>query len=197
VVVAAGNEELEDTIKEAMAAGGDSSYLVADDEADELESTEAAKILAQLIKKVDDYGLIIFGEASGDNYSGQVGSRVAEILDLPQVGSVTKIVIDGEKLRLTRSLEDSVEVVEVMMPAVVIVAADLNEPRIPSVSQVLKAGRKPKEIVDIDELNELDGEKAIVTLSNLAPEVNRKRITIKSAEELVQVLKTEGFMGGN
>ncbi|NLO28909.1 MAG: electron transfer flavoprotein subunit beta/FixA family protein [Actinobacteria bacterium] len=197
VVVAAGSEELEDTIKEAMAAGGDRSIMLADDKAGDLDSAESAEILAQLIKQVDDCGLIIFGEGSGDNYSGQVGSRVAEKLDLPQVGSVTQIIIDGEKLRLTRSLEDSVEIVEVMMPAVVIVTADLNEPRIPSVSQVLKAGRKPKEIISLDELEQPAAEKTLTTLSNLAPEVNRKRITIKSVEELVEILKTEGFVGGN
>lgn len=197
VVIAAGNEELEDTVKEAMAAGGDRSYLVADEKAGSLESAESAKVLAQLIKKIDDCGLIIFGEGSGDNYSGQVGSRVAEILGLPQVGSVTGIAVEGEKLRLTRSLEERVEVVEVSMPAVVIVAADLNEPRIPSVSQVLKAGKKPKEVLEMDELDEPAEGKTVITLSNLAPEVNRKHITIKSVAELVEVLKTEGFAGGN
>lgn len=195
IAVSVGNEELEDTVKEAAAAGADSSYLVAGDDADNLESTDVAKVLAEVIKKIDDVGLIIFGEGSGDNYSGQVGSRVAEILDLPQVGSVTEITINGNCVQAVKSLENRIEVVEVQMPAVIMVAGDLNEPRIPSVSQVLKAGKKPKELIELDDLDaKIDG-KTIETLSNLAPEVNRKRITVKSVGEIVEVLKTEGFMG--
>lgn len=195
VVVSVGNEELEDTIKEAMAAGGDSSYLVADDEIENLESSDVAKILAQVIKKIDNVGLIIFGEGSGDNYSGQVGSRVAEILNLPQVGCVSEISVNGGKVQLIKSLEDRLEIIEVTMPAVIIVAADLNEPRIPSVTQVLKAGKKPKELIDLDDLDWQINGNAIETLSNLAPEMNRKRIKIKDVGELVELLKTEGFMG--
>lgn len=194
IVVSVGSEELEDTIKEATAAGADSSILVADDEAAELDSTAVAEVLAQAIKNIQEVGLIIFGEGSGDNYSGQVGSRVAELLDMPQVGSVSAITVAGEKAQLTRSLEDRLQVVEVQLPAVVIVAADLNEPRIPSVTQVLKAGKKPKEVFELDDF-ESPSDNTVATLSNLAPEVNRKNIRIKSVGELVEVLKSEGFVG--
>lgn len=197
IVVSVGSEELEDTIKEAMAAGGDQSYILADNNAADLESAEVAPILAEMIKKIDDCGLIIFGEGSGDNYSGQVGSRVAEILGLPQVGNVTEIAIDGDKLCMTRSLENTIEVVEINMPAVVLIAADLNEPRIPSVTQVLKAGRKPKEVMEIDSFSEPIKAKTLITLSNFAPEINRKQINIKNVGELVEVLKIDGFLGGN
>lgn len=195
IAVSVGNEELEDTVKEAAAAGADRSYLVAEDDADNLESADAAKVLAEVIKKIDDVGLIIFGEGSGDNYSGQVGSRVAEILNLPQIGSVTEITINGKAVQAVKSLENRIEVLEVQMPAVIMVAGDLNEPRLPSVTQVLKAGRKPKELIELDDLDvQIDGN-AIETLSNLAPEMNRKRIKVKSVGEIVEVLKTEGFMG--
>ena len=195
IAVSVGNEELEDTVKEAAAAGADRSYLVAEDDADNLESTDAAKVLAEVIKKIDDVGLIIFGEGSGDNYSGQVGSRVAEMLDLPEIGSVTEIIINGNTVQAVKSLENRIEVVEVQMPVVIMVAGDLNEPRLPSVTQVLKAGKKPKELIELDDLDvQIDGN-TVETLSNLAPEVNRKRITVKSVGEIVEVLKNEGFMG--
>lgn len=194
IVVSVGSEELEDTIKEAAAAGADSSVLVADDEAAELDSAAVASVLAEAIQKVEDVGLIIFGEGSGDNYSGQVGSRVAELLDMPQVGSVSEIALAVGKAQLTRSLEDSLQVVEVELPAVVIVAADLNEPRIPSVTQVLKAGKKPKEVFELDDFDSPNN-KTVASISNLAPEVNRKRIQVKSVGELVEVLKSEGLGG--
>lgn len=195
-VLSVGDENVEDTIKEAMAAGADQCYLVLDDELKDAESSVTATILAAALQQMEDKpDLILFGEGSGDNYSGQVGSRVAAILDLPQVGFASSIVVEGGRATITRSLENSEEVVEVSLPAVVTVMADINEPRIPSVSQILKAGRKPKEIVEPDELDASIEAGKIDTISNLAPETERKRIVVKSVDELIQALSSEALIG--
>jgi electron transfer flavoprotein beta subunit len=86
LVLSAGTEELEDTIKEALAAGGDEACLIIDESLAEADSSMIAQVLAAGIKQLDNVDLILFGEGSGDNYSGQVGSRVARLLGLPQVG---------------------------------------------------------------------------------------------------------------
>lgn len=196
IVISAGNEEVEETIKEALAAGADEAYLVMDDKLTDLESSVSAALLAAVIRKIDDVDLVILGEGSGDNYSGQVGSRVGEILSLPQVGYVSKIELKGSLARVTRSLEDREEVLEVQMPLLVSVLGDINEPRIPSVTQILKAGRKPKEIIELDDLDlDLSGCQKITTLSNLAPENDRKRITVENVTDLVSVLQAEGLTG--
>lgn len=195
IVISTGNEQLEDTIKEALAAGADEAYMLIDDELEQLESTVSAKALAEIIKGIEDVGIILFGEGSGDNYSGQVGSRVAQILDLPQVGYASEIEIDGSVARITRILEDSEELIEVDLPVVVSVMADINEPRIPSVTQILKAGRKPKEILEMEDLDFKIGDSQVITLSNIAPEMQRKRIEMKNIEELFKVLEIEGFSG--
>ncbi len=195
-VLSVGDENVEDTIKEAMAAGADQCYLVLDDELKDAESSVTATILAAALQQMENKpDLILFGEGSGDNYSGQVGSRVAAILDLPQVGFASSIVVEGGRATITRSLENSEEVVEVSLPAVVTVMADINEPRIPSVSQILKAGRKPKEIVEPDELDASIEAGKIDTISNLAPETERKRIVVKSVDELIQALSSEALIG--
>lgn len=195
-VLSAGDENLEDTIKEALAAGADQAYLVMDDALNGAESSIIAEVLAAALRQMEDKpDLILFGEGSGDNYSGQTGSRVAALLDLPQVGYASSIVIDGGKAAVTRSLEDCEEVVEVALPAVITVISGINEPRIASVSQILKAGRKPRETVELDELNIKPGDSAIDTLSNLAPEMERKRITVKSVDELIQALSSEALIG--
>lgn len=196
IVVSAGNEELEETIKEALAAGADEACLVLDDRLSALESSLTAQLLAAVISKIDNAGLVIFGEGSGDNYSGQVGSRVGELLGLPQVGYASRIELEGNLARITRSLEDREEILEVQMPVILSVLGDINEPRIPSVTQILKAGRKPKTIIDLEELDvNLTGPSKITTLSNLAPENDRRRIALKTVAELVEVLRTEGFAG--
>lgn len=196
VALSAGNENVEDTIKEALAAGADEAFLVLDDKLDGAESGVISQVLAAAIKKIDDVGLILFGEGSGDNYSGQVGSRVAELLGLPQVAYASALELKGDKAVVTRSLEDCEEVVEVTLPAVVTVLSDINEARIPSVTQILKAGKKPKEVLELDEVDvKIPAQATVVTVSNLAPETERKRVVVKSVAELIQVLSTEGVIG--
>jgi electron transfer flavoprotein beta subunit len=191
IVVSAGNEALEDTIKEALAAGADEAYLILDNELDNMESLVSAQLIAEAIKGIENVGIILFGEGSGDNYSGQVGSRVAGILGLPQAGYAKSISVNGNIATIVRSLDDCEEVIEADLPIVVSVMADINEPRIPSVSQILKAGRKPKKILGID----ITGASQIETISNLAPELQRKQIILKTAEELIKALETEGLIG--
>lgn len=195
MVVSVGNEEVEETVKEALAAGADEAYLLLNNDLTNLESSQSAVLLAALIKKIDDVGIVIFGEGSGDNYSGQVGPRVAEILELPEVGYASRIEIGGSTATVIRSLEDSDEILEAKLPLVVTVLGDINEPRIPSVTQILKAGKKPKQIFDIDDLGLDVPPKSVNTISNRAPENERKRLPVKSVDELIAALKAEGFVG--
>lgn len=191
IVVGVGNSELEETVKEALAAGADEARLVLCEE--ELDSSQSAQLIAAVVKQMDGIDLILFGEGSGDNYSSQVGSRVAQLLGLPQVGYVNRIEVDGAVVRVTRSLEDCEQELEVRLPAVVMVASDINTIRIPSVTQILKAGRKPKEIIAANELGIPAA--TISTISNLAPEIARKQIEVKSVADLVKALTDEGFGG--
>lgn len=188
-VVAVGGEALEDTIKEALAAGADEACLVLDDRLENTDSSRNAELIARVIKGLENVDLILLGEGSGDNYSGQVGSRVAGVLELPQASYVTNINVNGSIVTVVRSLEDCEEVLEMQLPVVVSVLADINEPRIPSVSQILKAGKKPREILEI----EVPEAVQVKTLSNLAPQTQRKQTPVQSARELIQVLAGEGF----
>lgn len=192
-VLCAGSAELEDTVKEALAAGADQARLVVCE--GELESSQSARLIAAAVKQMEAVDLILFGEGSGDNYSSQVSSRVAQILGLPQVGYANKIEVEGDSLRVTRSLEDCEEILVVQLPAVVSVTADINEPRIPSVTQILKAGKKPKETLDIGQLGIVLPAAVVETVSNLAPETERKQVVVKTVADLVKALETEGFGG--
>lgn len=191
IVVAAGSQALEDTIKEALAAGADEAILIVSDLLENAESTVSAELIAQAISKLDDVGIIIFGEGSGDNYSGQVGSRVAGILGLPQAAYVKSLEISGTTASIMRSLEDCEEILEAQLPLVITVLADINEPRIPSVTQILKAGKKPKEVLELAP----PAVGKIETMSSLAPEMQRKQIIMNNVDELIKALEAEGFVG--
>lgn len=201
IAVAVGSEKLDDTIKEALAMGADEAVLVVGKELDGAESQITALCLAKAIEKLQGFDLILMGEGSADNYSGQVGPRVAELLNLPQVTYVSSLQVEDNVLKAVRSLDDSVETVEVELPAVVTVVSEINEPRIPSVTQILKAGKKPKQVFKPGDLGVDTAalSPAVKTLSNLAPEQDRKRIIFsegldKDVTSLIRALETEGVL---
>ena len=94
-----------------------------------------------------NYDLVLCGEGSADLYAQQVGVQLGQLLNVPTINSVSKIVsvADG-KVTVERTLEDEVETLEMPLPAVISVTSDINEPRIPSMKQILGAGKKPSTI---------------------------------------------------
>lgn len=201
--VAAGSAKLKDTIKEALAIGADEAILLTDAAFQGSDTMGSARLLAKAVEKIGEYDLILLGDGSADNYSGQVPPRLAELLNLPQVGSVREMEVVDKKVRAVRDLEDALEVVEVDLPAVISVTSELNTPRLPPLSAILKAGRKPVHTWGPDDLGittDLVGEAAstIEVLSNLAPLQDRKQIVFEDAEEgvvdLVRALQREGVL---
>lgn len=194
MVLSVGNEELEDTVKEALAAGGDEAYLIADQELSELESAQTAVLIADAVNKIEDVGIILFGEGSGDNYSGQMAGRVAELLGMPLIGYAKELNLNGSTVTAVSSLEDREETIQAKTPVVISVVSEINEVRIPTVTQILKAGKKPKEVLEADDVDMEIPQAVIATLSILAPESNRKCLTVKDAEELIAALKSENLL---
>jgi electron transfer flavoprotein beta subunit len=143
------------------------------------------------------------GEGSADNYSGQVIGRVAELLDLPQITYVRELSVEGNRLHATRDLEDALEIVEADLPAVVSATSELNTPRLPPLTAILKASKKPVTTWSPSDLGldaQVGSNAALVkTLSNLAPEQERKQVllegdTDKAVDDLIQALQKEGAL---
>jgi electron transfer flavoprotein beta subunit len=201
--VAAGTAKLKDTIKEALAIGADEAVILTDAAFQGSDTMGSARLLAKAIEKIGEYDLILLGDGSADNYSGQVPPRLAELLNLPQVGAVREMEVLDNKVRAVRDLEDALEVVEVDLPAVISVTSELNTPRLPPLSAILKAGRKPVHTWGPDDLGitaDSLGKAAstVEVLSNLAPLQDRKEIVFEDVEEgvveLVKALQREGVL---
>lgn len=204
-VVAKGSDKLQQGILEPLAMGADEAVLLMDPAFGGSDSVGTARILAKAIEKIGAYDLVILGEGSTDNYSGVVGSALAELLNLPEITYVRELEVADGKIRAVRNMEDSFEVMEAVLPALVTVAQEINQPRLPKFMDIRKAGAKPKHQwgpADLGLSAEEVGEKAkkVETLSNLAPEQDRKNIMLQGDHDeqvgaLLDALTKEGVLG--
>ncbi|CPR17222.1 electron transfer flavoprotein [Brenneria goodwinii] len=128
--------------KDLLSRGPDELYLVQDDRLERALPYDTAQALAAAAGKIE-FDLMLFGEGSGDMYAQQVGLLVGEMLQLPTLNAVSAIAVTENRVRVERSLEDEVEVLEIPLPAVLCVTSDINVPKIPSMKAILGAGKKP------------------------------------------------------
>ncbi len=130
----------EKVMKEAVAMGADAACVVNTNS--ELDPLDTAKLIAEVYKK-GNYDLILFGEGSNDEYNCAVGPMVAELLGLPVITFVKRIEMADGRIIAERDLEDKTVTLEAPLPAIVTVVNEINEPRIPTLIQVIKASKKP------------------------------------------------------
>lgn len=203
-VLSVGSAKLKETVLEALAMGADEACIVVDPACEGSDPAGSALTLAAGIKKIGAYDLIILGEGSADNYSGQVGSRLSEILAVPQVTYVRELTVEGKTITATRDLESALEVVRVTLPAVVSVTSEINKPRRAPLTQILRASRKPLNLWTLRDLgisaDEVGAASAgIQVISNLAPQQERKGIIFEgevdeAVSKLVEALRKEGVL---
>lgn len=203
-VLASGSARLKDTVKEALAMGADEAVLLIDPQFEELDSAGSALVLSKALQKIGDVDLVLLGEGSDDEYSGEIPARVAELLNLPHLTYVRRLtILDGARLQVEQDFEDELELVEVESPAVIGVTSELNEPRLPPLTAILKAASKPVQTWTMADLNLNDQEVGaaaaqIETISNLAPLQARKGLIFEDAEEgiaaIIKALRHEGVL---
>ena len=203
-VLSVGSAKLKETVLEALAMGADEACIIVDPSCEGSEPAESALTLAAGIKKIGPYDLILLGEGSADNYSGQVGSRLCEILQVPQITYVRELTVEGRTITATRDLEGALEVVRATLPAVVSVTSEINKPRRAALTQILRASRKPLNLWTLKDLGisaaEVEAASAAIrVISNLAPLQERKGIILEGEVDdvvgrLVEALRKEGVL---
>lgn len=152
-VVTVGGEESEKELRTALAMGCDKAVLInTEDELDYSDQYTTAKILAEFLKG-KEVDLILAGNVAIDGGSGQVGPRVAELLNIPYVTTITKLELNGKSAKVVRDVEGDSEVIETSLPLLVTAQQGLNEPRYPSLPGIMKAKKKPLEELELDDLD--------------------------------------------
>ena len=198
--LAEGDRKAAEDIKVALAMGADEAVVIDDPALAAPDQAAVAAALAAAVKKLDACDLLLFGEGSTDNYTGQVGPRVAELLGLPQIGYARKVEAADGAIRCERSMDDMLETLEAPLPAVVTVVSEINEPTIPGLMQIMKAKSKPLQVWSLADLGVEPPAPVRDVVSNLAEEQDRKHILFEGtaaeqADAFVDALIREGVLG--
>ncbi|MGI1659007.1 MAG: electron transfer flavoprotein [Desulfitobacterium sp.] len=165
--------------KAALSRGPEQLYLVADDALNAADCYSTAATLAAAVRKIGGVDLVLCGEGSGDIYAQQVGAVLGQILGYATLNAVSKVTAQGDNLIVERTLENEVEVLEVAPPAVISVTTDINKPRIPSLKEIMAAGKKPATTWGVGDIQTELGNKTEI-LSTLAPvKADRKMIILE------------------
>lgn len=196
-VVTIGPGDAKERIKELLAMGADEGVLVI--APNNIDYFMTANLLAGAIKKTGEYDLVLCGEASTDLFSGQIGPRLAATLKIPQITYAQKVDAEKDKITADRNLGDTLVTIESAYPALVTVTKEINEPRLPSLMQILAAANKPINEVSADELSK---ETPLVeTVELRGVKMERKNVIYKddveeSVKELVNNLAKDGVLRG-
>jgi electron transfer flavoprotein beta subunit len=198
--LAEGDRKAAEGIKVALAMGADEAVVIDDPALAAPDQAAVAAALAAAVKKLDACDLLLLGEGSTDNYTGQVGPRLAELLGVPQIGYARKVEAADGVVRCERSMDDMLETLEAPLPAVVTVVSEINDPRIPGLMQIMKAKSKPLQVWSLADLGIPAPEAVREVVSNLAEEQDRKHILFEGsaaeqADAFVDALIREGVLG--
>src|SRR5437763_11690311 len=140
IVVSIGPQQASETIRTGLAMGADRGILVKTDQPP--EPLAVAKILKGIAQE-EQPGLIIMGKQAIDDDCNQTGQMLAALLGWGQGTFASKVVIDGEKVDVTREVDGGLQTVTLKLPAVVTTDLRLNEPRYASLPNIMKARKKP------------------------------------------------------
>ena len=141
-VLTLGNNLLRDVVKKPLSMGADELVLLEDEVFEGGDSWSTAYALAMAIKKIGEFDLIFCGRQAADWDAGQVGSGIAEILEIPSITVAKKVeAIDG-KVRVERVIADGYQVVEVTLPALITVTNELGEARYATLKGIMAAAKK-------------------------------------------------------
>jgi electron transfer flavoprotein beta subunit len=187
IAVSCGVTQCQETLRTAMAIGADRAILVETDA--ELQPLAVAKLLKALVDK-EQPGLVILGKQAIDDDANQTGQMLAALADLPQGTFASKVEVAGDKVNVTREVDGGLETVSLSLPAVITTDLRLNEPRYVTLPNIMKAKKKPLDVVKPADLG-VDVTPRLKTIKVAEPAGRKAGIKVADVAALVDKLKNE------
>ena len=187
VVVSIGDKSCQEQIRTALALGADRGIQIDTDQ--NLDSLQVAKLLSKVVEE-EQPQLVILGKQSIDSDNNQTGQMLAALTGMPQGTFASEVVVDGEKVNVTREIDGGLQTVALSLPAVVTTDLRLNEPRYASLPNIMKAKRKPLDVKAAADFGvSLDSN--VKVLKVMTPPQREGGIKVADVAELVDKLKNE------
>ena len=187
VVVSIGDKSCQEQIRTALALGADRGIQIDTDE--KLDSLQIAKLLSKLVEK-ESPDLVILGKQSIDSDNNQTGQMLAALTGMPQGTFASKVDIDDNKVKVTREIDGGLQTVQLDLPAVITTDLRLNEPRYASLPNIMKAKRKPLDVMPAADFG-VDLSSKVKVLKVNPPAQREGGVKVDSVAELVDKLKNE------
>jgi electron transfer flavoprotein beta subunit len=187
VAVTCGIASSQETLRTALALGADRAILV--ETGADLQPLAVAKVLKAVIDK-EQPRLVLLGKQAIDDDSHQTGQMLAALLGWPQATSASKVDIAGDKATVKREIDGGLETIETSLPLVVTTDLRLNEPRYATLPNIMKAKKKPLDIVKPDALG-VDVTPRLATLKVVEPPKRKGGGKVADVSELVGKLRNE------
>jgi electron transfer flavoprotein beta subunit len=187
IAVAVGPSQSQETLRTALAMGADRAILV------EADPSPEPLAVAKLLKAVTDRegpGLVILGKQAIDGDNNQTGQMLAALLNWSIGTFVSRLKVDGASVQVTREVDGGLENIELVPPCVITVDLRLNEPRYASLPNIMKAKKKPLEVLSPTDLG-VDVSPRLEVIRVVEPPARAAGVKVSSAEELVDKLKNE------
>ncbi len=191
VAVSCGVAQCQETLRTAMAIGADRAILV--ETAEELQPLAVAKLLKALVDK-EQPGLVILGKQAIDDDCNQTGQMLAALCDLPQATFASKVDLIDEGgamiANVTREVDGGLETLKLALPAIITTDLRLNEPRYVTLPNIMKAKKKPMEVIKPADLG-VDIKAHLKTLKVSEPPKRSAGIKVPDVATLVSKLKND------
>ena len=188
VAVSMGEAKCQETLRTALAMGADRAILV--ETGVELQPLAVAKLLKAIVDK-EQPGLVLMGKQAIDDDSNQTAQMLAALLGWPQATFVSKLAARGRQgASVSREVDEGLEQLEVKLPAVISVDLRLNEPRYASLPNIMKAKKKPVDVLKPEDLG-VDAAPRLHYLKFAEPPKRQAGAKVGSVAELVGKLKSE------
>jgi electron transfer flavoprotein beta subunit len=187
IAVSCGVTQCQETLRTAMAIGADRAILVETDV--DLQPLAVAKLLKALVDK-EQPQLVILGKQAIDDDCNQTGQMLAALCGWGQGTFASKVVVEGDKVQVTREVDGGLETLALSLPAVITTDLRLNEPRYVTLPNIMKAKKKTLDVFKPDDLG-VDVTPRIKTLKVAEPPKRGAGIKVPDVATLVEKLKNE------
>lgn len=187
IAISIGVQAVQETLRHAFSMGVDRAIHIKTDNS--LEPLHVAKIL-QVIINQEQPQIIILGKQAIDDDCNQTGQMLAALLDYPQGTFVSLMKLNDKQIEVTREVDGGLETLSMRLPVVITTDLRLNEPRYPSLPNIMKAKQKPIETILLDTLN-LSLKPHLEVLSVAAPPPRTAGRMIDSIADLMHALKNK------